>query len=69
MDGKCIYIDSEGSFRPDRVSEIAKARGFDSDLALENIILYQPLNSEMQELVAEKSIPEVLAQVRIRGLN
>jgi DNA repair protein RadA len=57
-----IYVDTEGSFRPDRVSEIAKARGFDSDLALDNIILYQPLNSEMQELIVEKSIPEVLAQ-------
>ncbi len=60
MDGKCIYIDTEGSFRPDRVSEIA--RGFDSDLALENIIMNQPLNSEMQELVVERFIPKALAQ-------
>jgi DNA repair protein RadA len=51
--GKCIYIDTEGSFRSDRVSEIAKARGFNSDLALENIIINQPLNSETQELVVE----------------
>jgi DNA repair protein RadA len=62
VDGRCIYIDTEGSFRPERVSEIAKARGFDSDLALENIFLYQPLNSEMQELVVERSVPKVLAQ-------
>lgn len=60
--GKCIYIDTEGSFRPERISEIAKARGFDSDLALENIILFQPPNSEMQELVVERSIPKVMAQ-------
>jgi DNA repair protein RadA len=56
VDGKCIYIDTEGSFRPERVSEIAKARGFDSDLALENITLYQPLNSEKQELIVERDI-------------
>jgi DNA repair protein RadA len=62
VDGKCIYIDTEGSFRPDRVSEIAKSRGFDSDLALENIFLYQPLNSEMQELVVERFVPKVIAQ-------
>jgi DNA repair protein RadA len=62
VDGKCIYIDTEGSFRTDRVSEIANARGFNSDLVLENIIINQPLNSETQELVVERSIPKVLAQ-------
>ena len=30
VNGKCIYIDTEGSFIPDRVSEIANARGFNS---------------------------------------
>lgn len=60
--GKCICVDTEGSFRPERISEIAKARGFDSDLALGNIILNQPLNSEEQELVVERYIPKVLAQ-------
>jgi DNA repair protein RadA len=62
VDGRCIYIDTEGSFRPERVSEIAKARGFDSNLTLENIILNQPLNSEEQEIVIEELIPKVLAQ-------
>jgi DNA repair protein RadA len=62
VDSKCIYIDTENTFRADRVSEIAKAKGFNSDLALENIILYQPLNSEEQELVVERLIPKVLAQ-------
>lgn len=62
VDGKCIYIDTEGSFRPERISGIAKARGFDSDLALENITLSQPQNSEEQELVVERFIPKVLAQ-------
>jgi hypothetical protein len=62
VDGKCIYIDTEGSFRTDRVSEIANARGFNSDLVLENIIINQPLNSETQEIVVERSIPKVLAQ-------
>ena len=58
MNGKCIYIDTEGSFRSERVSEIAKARGFDSDLALGNITSYQPLNSEKQELIVEGDIPK-----------
>ena len=61
VDGKCIYIDTEGSFRPERILGIAKARGFDSDLALENITLSQPRNSEEQELVVERSILKDLA--------
>jgi DNA repair protein RadA len=60
--GDCIYIDTEGSFRPERILEISKARGFDSDLALKNIILYQPLNSRKQELVVEKFILKDLAR-------
>jgi RecA/RadA recombinase len=61
-EGKCIYIDTEGSFRPERISGIAKARGFDSDLALENITLSQPQNSEEQELVVERFILNDLAR-------
>lgn len=60
--GNCIYIDTEGSFRPERILEIAKARGFDSDLALKDIILYQPLNSRKQELVVENFILKDLAR-------
>ena len=62
VDGKCIYIDTEGSFRSERVSEIAKARGFDSDLTLKNIMIYQLLNSQEQELVVENLILKDLGQ-------
>jgi RecA/RadA recombinase len=30
-----IYIDTEGSFRPERIQEIANARGFDSKQILQ----------------------------------
>jgi DNA repair protein RadA len=71
VNGKCIYIDTESSFRPERVLEIPKARGFDSDsdLALENITLCQPLNSEEQELVVERDILKDLEQCEDKSLN
>src|SRR5207245_8898014 len=30
LDGGAIYIDTEGTFRPERVAEIARARGLDA---------------------------------------
>lgn len=62
INAKCIYVDIEGAFRPERVVEISKARGFNSDLALDNIILYQPLDIRQQELVVERHLPEDLDQ-------
>ena len=45
--GKSIYIDTEGTFRPERIESIAKARGF--DFSLDNILLVEPVDSDQQE--------------------
>jgi len=36
--GKVAYIDTEGTFRPDRIKAIAERFGVDGTLALENIL-------------------------------
>ncbi|KAI1978502.1 Meiotic recombination protein dmc1 [Ophidiomyces ophidiicola] len=36
-EGKVAYIDTEGTFRPERISQIAERFGVDPDSALENI--------------------------------
>ena len=52
--GKSIYLDTEGNFWPDRIVEITKARGFDPDMTLDNIILEEALySSEQQEKIVE----------------
>ena len=56
IDGKSIYIDTEGSFRPERIEQIATARGFDVNLTLENIILKNPFSVDEQEQLIEKDI-------------
>lgn len=36
--GKVAYIDTEGTFRPDRIRSIAERFGVNGDMALENIL-------------------------------
>eukprot|EP00605_Chrysophyceae_sp_TOSAG23-4_P000547 GSChrysophyteH1.ASY1.ANO1.616.1 assembled CDS len=37
-EGKIIYIDTEGNFRPQRIEQISERYGLDADMTLENII-------------------------------
>ncbi|KAJ9301297.1 hypothetical protein DTO271G3_1432 [Paecilomyces variotii] len=47
-EGKVAYIDTEGTFRPERIAQIAERFGMDPDLAQENIAYARALNSEHQ---------------------
>ena len=50
---RVIYIDTEGSFRPERIEAIAKARGFDSKQILQKILIAKALDSEHLESCIE----------------
>lgn len=55
--GKVAYIDTEGTFRPDRIRAIADRFGVDGSMALENILYARAFNSEHQmELINECSM-------------
>ncbi|KAL5639416.1 hypothetical protein ACGC1H_006805 [Rhizoctonia solani] len=55
--GKVTYIDTEGTFRPDRIRAIADRFGVDPDQTLENITYARAYNSEHQmELIQEAGI-------------
>lgn len=47
-EGKAIYIDTEGSFRPNRLQAIAERFGLDPAVALENVAYARAHNSEHQ---------------------
>lgn len=47
-EGKAIYIDTEGSFRPNRLQAIAERFGLDPTVALENVAYARAHNSEHQ---------------------
>ncbi|MGC1932598.1 MAG: ATPase domain-containing protein [Candidatus Nitrosopolaris sp.] len=48
-----IYIDTEGSFRPERIKAIAKARGLDPKQILQKIRVAKALDSNTQESCIE----------------
>ncbi|CAG8505377.1 7994_t:CDS:10 [Paraglomus occultum] len=52
--GKAAFIDTEGTFRPERIKAIAARFGIDQDAALENILFARAYTSEHQmELIVE----------------
>jgi len=52
--GKCVFIDTEGTFRPVRIRQIAESLGADPDKVLKNIFVARAFNSDHQILLLEK---------------
>ncbi|KAL1932011.1 hypothetical protein VTP01DRAFT_9067 [Rhizomucor pusillus] len=51
---KAAYIDTEGTFRPDRIRAIAERFGVDPEMALDNIVIARAWNSDHQmDLITE----------------
>jgi DNA repair protein RadA len=53
--GKVIYIDTENTFRPERILQMAEKVGLDGNEALKNIKVARAYNSDHQMLLAEKA--------------
>jgi len=53
LNGKVVYIDTEGTFIPERVFQIAESLGLDPHETLGNIFLARAYNSSHQELLTE----------------
>ncbi len=52
--GKAVYIDTEGTFRPERVRQFAEGMGANADKVLKNILVARAFNSDHQILLLEK---------------
>ncbi len=55
LGGKAIYIDTENTFRPERIAQMAKAAGIDPESVLENILVARACTTDHQMLLAEKA--------------
>jgi DNA repair protein RadA len=53
LDGSIIYIDTEGTFRPERVEQIARARGLDPSQILKSVAVCKIYNSSHLELIVK----------------
>ena len=65
-DAVAVYIDTENTFRPERIQQIAKGFGVDPEQALKNIKVASAFNSDHQMLLAEKVEELVSEGLRIR---
>ena len=49
-----IFIDTENTFRPERIRQMAKSLGLDEEKTLQNIMIARAYNSDHQMLLAER---------------
>ena len=52
--GKSVYIDTEGTFRPERIKQISEGLGANPDKVLKNILVARAFNSDHQILLLDK---------------
>jgi len=54
VNGKVVFIDTEGTFRPKRIKQIAEGLGASPEKVLKNIFVARAFNSDHQILLLEK---------------
>jgi len=54
LEAKAVYIDTEGTFRWERIEQMARGVGLDPDTVMENIYWVRAVNSHHQMAIAEK---------------
>ena len=55
LDGRAVYIDTENTFRPERILSMAAGAELDPEGALRNILVARSYNTDQQLLIAEKA--------------
>jgi DNA repair protein RadA len=67
-EGKAIYIDTEGKFRPHTIKLIAQARGLEPSKVLQNIQVASPSNSHQQEKYIDGACSAIKSDSKIKLL-
>uniref|UniRef100_A0A060T5A1 DNA repair protein RAD51 homolog n=1 Tax=Blastobotrys adeninivorans TaxID=409370 RepID=A0A060T5A1_BLAAD len=62
-EGRCLYIDTEGTFRPSRLLSICKRFGLDGEVALNNVAYARAYHADHQMALLEQA-RSYLAQAR-----
>ncbi|MFH1751920.1 MAG: DNA repair and recombination protein RadA [archaeon] len=65
LNGNVLYIDSENSFRPERIIQISVAQGLEPEEVLKNIFVARAYNADHQMLLAEKAV-EIVKEKNIK---
>jgi len=65
-DGRVLYLDSEGSFRPERIAQIAKRFNYPEEMALDNIHMARIYNPDnIDELLVQATAMLVEEEYRL----
>ncbi len=65
-DAVAVYIDTENTFRPERIIQIANGFGLDPEKVLKNIRVARAFNSDHQMLLAEKVDDLIKEDLKVR---
>jgi len=65
LEGSCIYLDVEGTFRPSRIRQMAESQGLDAKKVLENIYVARCYNSDHQMVLAQK-VGEMIKEKNVK---
>jgi DNA repair protein RadA len=55
LGGRAVYIDTENTFRPERIMNMAVGLELDPEVVLKNILVARSYNTDQQVLIAEKA--------------
>jgi len=61
LNGDVVWIDTEGTFRPNRIMQLAKVKGLDPERVLAKMHVARAFSADHQILLAEK-VPELFQQ-------
>lgn len=65
LEGRCLWVDTENTFRPERIVQMSRGLGIEPGVALRNIHVGRAYNSEHQMLLVEKA-PEMIEEKNIK---
>jgi DNA repair protein RadA len=65
LEGNALYIDTEGTFRPERIIQMSEAKEIDYNQALRNITIGRAYNSDHQILLV-RDAPKVIDERNIK---
>ncbi len=65
LGGAVLFIDTEGTFRPERIESIAKAAGIKPETALDNILVVRATTTQQQVLTIERA-DKLIAEKNIK---
>lgn len=65
LSGNVLFVDTESTFRPERIMQLAEAAGMDSEQVLKNIYVAKAVNSDHQMVLVDKA-EEMIREKGIR---